>query len=479
MSEMSHDFAPGRDLPPSIKAMTQDELDRMRAEWEVLPYGSREQGEKKRTWIRMKFEFDRPAREAEARRVKERLAELDALPIRELLQLRLNQAPRLTGIPVRTMAELAESVGATLETMESAFQSRIAEYVTSVDDHSPQPEVEDLPFFGMLYELSRRARDPAERARLPWLEAFTSFASFQRHHLQDVSRRQVAMFRCQVMYATERCVHPERIVTAQPDAGRNAYHWSDREKFYQAAGTWALLPGKISEYKDEYAFVEMNVIDEVVGLIESGYRPSDYSHASGSAALWPIGRQGAIVSSGELFERNRAVRTGEARDDAFEKGLWNVYGDRGFQGWSAYNTIAWFDESFVTFGISQAKQEEHLRTVAPGSRKSSFGESLSLMHSGLVGEDDDHKIVDYGGDGNLLGPQVPLSSVDTIYAWKAAEESVRHWIARFAPHARFVSFEAHTALMGSGSFVNALAIQEGIEPVEAWRSLKDHAVVVS
>ena len=204
-----------------------------------------------------------------------------------------------------------------------------------------------------------------------------------------------------------------------------------------------------------------------------------HAHASGSAALWPIGRQGAILSSGELLERQHPIRTGEAGDEKHGSGLWNVYGDRGFRGWSAYNTIAWFDESFVTFGISQAKQEEYLRTVDPGSRKSGFGESLSLMHSGLVGEDDDHKIVDYGGEGNLLGPQVPLSSVDTIYAWKAAEESVRHWIERFAPHARFVSFEAHSALMGSGSFVNALGIQEGTEPVEAWRSLKNHAVVVA
>ena len=425
------------------------------------------------------FEFDRPAREAEARRVRERLAQLEALPIRELLQLRLDQAPRITGVPVRSMAELAESVGASIETMDSAISSRISEYVTSASDHSPQPEVEDLPFFGLIYELSRHARDPAERARFPWLGAFTSFTSFQKHHLQDTSRRKVAMFRCQVMYATERCVHPERMVTAQPDAGRNAWHWSDREKFYQAAGTWALLPGKVSEYKDEFKFVETSVIDEVVCLIESGYRPSDYSHATGSAALWPIGRQGKIVSSGELLEGKRPIRSGEAGDDKHGNGLWNVYGDRGFAGWSGYNTISWFDESFVTFGVNEAMQEAYLRTVGPGDRRSGFGESLSLMHSGLRGKDSPHKIVDFGGEGNLLGPQVPLTSVDTIYAWKAAEENVRHWIARFAPHARFVSFEAHTALMGSGSFVNALAIQEGIAPVEAWRSLKDRAVVVS
>lgn len=468
-----------RQSTPSIATMTQEALDRLRTEWEALPFGSREQGEKKRTWMRTKFEFDRPAREAKALRLKERLAVLDALPIRELLQQRLDQAPRIMGIPVRTMDELVASAEATPETMETVFQARIAEYVGRVKDHSPQPEVEDLPFFGMIYELSRHARDPVERARSPWLEAFVSFSAFQQRYLQDISRRRVAMLRCQVMYATERTVHPERMVTARPEPGRNGWHWSDREKFYQAAGTWSLLPDKVSEHMDEYTYVESGVIDEVVRLIESGYRPSDYSHASGSAALWPIGRQGAIVSSGELFERSRPIRSGEARDDAFEKGLWNVYGDRGFHGWSAYNTIAWFDESFVTFGISQAKQEEYLRTIPAGSRKSAAHESLSLMHSGLVGEDDDRKIVDYGGEGNLLGPQVPLSSVDTIYAWKAAEESVRHWIERFAPHARFVSLEAHTALMGSGSFVNALAIQEGIDPVEAWRSLKKHSVVVA
>ena len=48
MSEPGRAFSVEHEPSPRAATMTSEELDRMRAEWEALPYGSREQGEKKK-----------------------------------------------------------------------------------------------------------------------------------------------------------------------------------------------------------------------------------------------------------------------------------------------------------------------------------------------------------------------------------------------------------------------------------------------
>lgn len=396
---------------------------------------------------------------------------LEALPIRELLTKRLELAPRLSRLPVRSLPELAEAFGATPETMADAVRRQLEEYASSVSESSPQPEEEDLPLFERMYELSVLARDASERTRVPWLGSFRSFETFRRAYLGNVSQRQVTMLRCQIMYATEHRVRPERVMLLRTGP---RHSWQKRDRSFEASGSWALLPNRVERFKDEFEFVESGVLNEIVSLLESGYRPSDYSHASGSAALWAIGRQGVIRSSAELIQRGRPPRTGEAGGGRHQGGLWNVYGDRGVREFGSYNTISWFDEYFVTFGINGARQEEFLNTLGPEDWRVSAYESL-LGPGWDVGKG---KIVDFGGEGNLLGPRVPLSSVDTVYAWKSGESDVRAWLARFAPHARFVSLEANATLQRSGPLVNALAIQEGLSPADAWRSLKRHAVTI-
>lgn len=397
---------------------------------------------------------------------------MDALPMRELLAKRIELAPRITRTERRTMEQLAESVGATRETMESALRTVVGEYTDRLTTFSPQPEDEDLPFFELLYELSQFAADAEEVKRAPWLRAFSSFDAFQETYLGEVERGKVSMLRAQVEVATQKCVRPQRFVTLRV-GGRGGY-WNERERFYEAAGTWVLLPGKTEYFNRQFQFVEAVVVDEIVQLLRSGYTPSDYSHASGSAALSEIGRRGMIVSSAELMTMGAKVKTGETGDARHRGGLWNVYGDRGIRGEGSYNTIAWFDEYFVTFGVSAPRQEAYLQTLSPEDWKSGVYESLL----GPIWEKGKGKIVDFGGEGNLLGPRVPLTSLDTVYAWKARESEVQEWIRQFAPQARFVSLEAVQALSAAGTYVNALALQEGLTPDVAWESLKKQSVII-
>ncbi len=397
---------------------------------------------------------------------------LDALPIRELLAKRVELAPRIIRTPRRTMDQLAEQVGATRETMGEVLRASIAEYVARSSDCLPQPEDEDLPFFELLYELSLNAKQTETVQQDSWLKAFVSFDAFRETYLAGVDRRKVAMLRSQIEVATQKCVRPQRFVTLRV-GGRGGY-WNDRENFYEAAGTWALLPNKTEYFNRQFQFVEVSVIDEIVQLLRAGYKPSEYSHASGSAALSDIGQRGMLLSSAELSGEGAAVKTGEAGDARHGDGLWNVYGDRGIRGEGSYNTIAWFDEYFVTFGVNAERQEAYLQTLAPEDWKSGFYESLI----GPMWETGKGKIVDFGGEGNLLGPRVPLTALDAVYAWKANEAEVRAWIRQFAPQAKFVSLEAVQALSSGGSYVNALAIQEGLTPDVAWESLKKQSVII-
>ncbi|MBW8830666.1 MAG: hypothetical protein JF606_14770 [Burkholderiales bacterium] len=180
--------------------------------------------------------------------------------------------------------------------------------------------------------------------------------------------------------------------------------------------------------------VDMEVVEEARQLVNEGFTEKEdlFVHGTGSAAMANFAKNQAIWSASLAIQSGDKVVTGEyvseishdGQTSATEgmSGLTDIYTSRAGLSSTGYTLRRWFDETPVTFGISEEKQR-------------AYNKDRNICRSYYNSQ-----------EGLTVGPIVPLENVVAISAPKASEAQIRSWIAAHCPHAKFVSYEAATIL---------------------------------
>jgi len=345
--------------------------------------------------------------------------------------------------------EIASKEGINSGNLDSWLHGRAVKFSEGMGDEiirKYDPLTEDL------YNLFAYSKEnPSALEKYPWLKNLRSFEDFCSEYCPQATAHGKALMAADIQSFMELMVHPSR--------ERRDYSDGKEKNIYMADGNWILLPNyDYSEGTEHLA--EKGVILEIIDLIKRGYHQPDYSHQTGSVALEGIGKQQAILNAREVLKKNAEIKTGEfnsclgSRTEG-NKGHESVYADiRG--PYKGYNTIRWFDEYFIGFGINKKRQEKFLKSTDFRYKLSDGSEGLSQ---------------DFGIEGTLIGHKVPLSAVDTVYCWKKYYDEMKDWAAKNCPHASLASLEAVQILQKYGNIVNTMALQEKISPEEAWAKL--------
>ncbi|MBW8831834.1 MAG: hypothetical protein JF606_20910 [Burkholderiales bacterium] len=179
------------------------------------------------------------------------------------------------------------------------------------------------------------------------------------------------------------------------------------------------------------ALVDMQVVEEARQLVNEGFTGKEklFVHGTGSAAMANFAKNQAIWSASLAIQRGDKVVTGEYVDwissdgqtssTGGTSGLEDIYTSQNGLSSRSYTMQRWFDETPVTFGISEEKQRAY--NNAHNIKRTYW----NPMNEGVA-----------------VGPVVPLENVVAISAPKASEARIRSWIAKHCPHAKFVSYEA-------------------------------------
>ncbi|MBW8831180.1 MAG: hypothetical protein JF606_17505 [Burkholderiales bacterium] len=199
---------------------------------------------------------------------------------------------------------------------------------------------------------------------------------------------------------------------------------SDRvnNTIYNGSRNWMKFPE---------ALVDMEVVEEARQLVNEGFTGKEklFVHGTGSAAMANFAKNQAIWSASRAMQSGDKVVTGEyvkwieqdgqTSTTGGTSGLRDIYTSRNGLSSESYTMRRWFDETPVTFGISEQKQR-------------AYNDACNI----------DRWYENPMNEGVTVGPIVPLKNVVAISAPKASEARIRSWIAAHCPHAKFVSYEA-------------------------------------
>jgi len=388
-----------------------------------------------------------------------------ATPLWSGYEDRVSKAPEIILRKVLSPEEVATREGVAINELEAVIGTKIRQFAERCGKTCTYPDFEYWPLLEEMYCLFLSARSGEYKESIPWVDRFNSFDSFEKHFCPEITPKGRVFMKHNIQTFLEYGAHTERFLHISLE-GRG--HFDSSLGFFEASGSWSVLPEE-SGWDDIYYFAEEATMREIVELIRSGYREPDYSHATGSSALKNIGKSGAILSSNEAKKEGVEISTGEFvsfNNDiplAERRGLSSVYVDRGGPRYG-YHSINWFDEYFVNFGISKEKQDSFMRTTD--------------FRYGLMGEGDEKLSADFGGEGAVIGPKVPLESVNFVYCWKKYQEQTEEWKNTFCPHAKVISYEAASVLSQFGRSVNAMAIEQQMRPEDVWLKLCEKAISV-
>ncbi len=392
-----------------------------------------------------------PSVEVAEKSLEYQVEQVDMLPeayisIRENMELRNQRIPEIKALPNLALDELLERESVNLEQLESHFVTKLQELFDATEQFYGV-DVENIEPVELMYQLYLASQFESEKAP-ELLSNFSSFEAFKNAYCRELPSKQIAAISQYIQFYHERFVQDSRIISGRT-TGRNVDNpYMGQLQSHDPDGDWVLMPER-NILIEKFTFIEQGVVNEIVNLIDRGYRAPDYSHTTGSAALAGIGEQQCLLSSSELTRRNLTIQTGEViREKHVNKKLGNVYASRG-NPHDGYQVLHWFDEYQVSFGINEAKQKA---TIA----------GLSI---------EGEEILDWGGEGVLLGKEVHIQNVDVIYYKKKYEEEIQAWVKEYKIDADLVSLEAVNALNQFGELVNNMALEEDIEPRDAWNML--------
>jgi hypothetical protein len=314
------------------------------------------------------------------------------------------------GVPVNRLESKLKDVMAEFAAQEAKSRPRMASYCHVMD--------ENLVLMDKLYNLFRLGNQRPLAA--PWLQHMRSFDEFLRHFCPQANEKvESGLIHHVGRFLNTRC---QPMVLDKKAFGRSWPDVSNAGAVYGEPGQWMKLPD---------AWVERRVLKEALQLATNGFPNDDalFVHGSGSAAMPGIAGNKAILGAQVVLERGGKVSTGEHATGG-PCGHHNVYSSTGGLAASDYTMTRWFDETKVTFGISQAKQR--------GFNKK-WGRDWLSYENRL-------------NEGILLGPEVPFKNIVAISAPKEQETRIKTWIGQHCPHVQYVSYEAAELLKSEDMF---------------------------
>jgi len=357
-----------------------------------------------------------------------------------------------------TLEELAQREGTSVDTIETSVRNKLLKFAEDIKNASTVDE-ENSELIDTIYNLYKHSQNKDLAKKYKWLNRFASLDDLRKAYFRRASAYSKAYLKIYIDSFVNECIHPERILQMHHYTRRLAY--GDEVSIYDLNGDWIRIPSHNIEFGEDY--VDRSVIEEIIELLKEGEANTslDFNHESGSAALPGIEKHQAIISARKAYEEGESIKTGEAVTMALNdaggstsggrRGLYSVYVSEGKPGRSSYGHVNWFDEYYVTFGINKKKQEDYLREI------------------GFSYKDDREVLIkDGGGEGTVIGPEVPLSSLEKVYCWKMYQKEMEKWVAKNCPHLKVVSLEAMHVLMINGRDMVNMAKQENITLIEAW-----------
>jgi len=378
------------------------------------------------------------------------------------LESRQENLPKIEKVQPLTIKDICHREGVKQAELENHLKAQIQAFAEKMKNVRSWGDDKYWPMLENWYNLFLQCQENDLNDDLAWVNNFKNFDDFINYFCPQVTNHAKSMIKKHVQDFLEKKVHPQKSIDGWEF--RREREYQDNLGIYEADGQWVLLP---EEYSSENMdLVEKQVIEEIIDLLKSGYPHPEYAHASGSAALSGVSQAKAILSARQSIEKKIPVKSGEfhhywdqeiadVQDQPNRVSvLGSVYVNHGLPHYG-YHSINWFDEYFVGFGINQQKQEEYL-----------------TQNNFYYGKGKDQRLsVDYGGEGIIIGPQVPLENVEIVYAWKKYEKQTLEWIKENCPQVKFISLEAIQTLTSYADIINKMALQDNITPEQAWQSL--------
>jgi len=347
-----------------------------------------------------------------------------ASALRSLLKSGEVVASPQTLLTHKSLAQIASEFDVPVNRLESKLKDVMAEFAAEESNSRPRmashcrDRDEKMVLMDTLYNLFMLGNQRPLAA--PWLQHVRSFDEFLRHFCPQANQK----VESGLIHHVGRFLntHCQPMVLGKDELGRSWPDVGDAGRVYGEPGQWMKLPD---------AWVERRVLKEALQLATNGFPRDDalFVHGSGSAAIQGIAETKAILGAQVLLERGGKVSTGEHVTGG-PCGHRNVYSSTSGLAESGYTMARWFDETKITFGISQAKQREFNKKR--GLDRLSYENRLN--------------------EGILLGPEVPFKNIVAISAPKEQEARVRTWISRHCPHVQYVSFEAAKLLNSEDMF---------------------------
>lgn len=367
---------------------------------------------------------------------------------------------------IASPSQVAERRGTSLEGLEEVLKREVAECAEDLKT-ACSVDAKHLPLIADLHDLwFARKEQSEELAGLPWAGALDSLDALVAWFAPAATLHSRAYIGIHVeWFVKEYTGNPGelRIYPSRKNL-QGGYDFTEDEiktpaEISAPKRDWVYMPGDAWNRIETY--LARPVLEEIVFLLESGYRPPDYSHASGSAALLGIADEGAIVNSLELLEKGKVPETGErshylSTDAEVQRGLGSIYADKG-DPQQGYNTLRWFDQYHISFGINRERQNAYMRTTDVRYEDSSESEQLS--YDTIMNE------------GTLIGRRVPLSAVQYVYAWQGRKSDAEEWAKAHCPHAQVIGLEAVHALHNFRSDIDHIAQEEGVGPLAIWKRI--------
>jgi len=340
----------------------------------------------------------------------------------------------LTRRPLLSLAEIAQKENVSVRQLPKAMKKHIQsikEYMKTPSFTAAGREID--PHIDFIFQSWQATRNLSRFHPLySFAQTLDSFDTFFEAYFTENSTQHYGRLISLIDAFVREKFHPDKKIYVQKGHPERSYP----SGLYNISGDWVR-----TDLDYDHMYVDRSIIEEAIAIGSLPQEPT-FFHQSGSAILSSVGSIGEIVSGKKANALGLRLQTGESVTDASEgkiRQLNSVYASNYLQ-YSGYERVRWFDEGHITFGISRQKLEDYYEQKT-GVRPTMMKKEYYIHDEDLQGH-----FIDAGKNGTLLGPEVPLTTVNAIYTERIYLDRIKEWAKQHAPQAQVISIEAGTLL---------------------------------
>jgi len=312
----------------------------------------------------------------------------------------------------KSIEKIADECGVPVIALEEHIQNEMKSFCEKNATGTSSSTGEYMALMDNLYNLYMQSQDNQSPE---WILNARDFDSFIAHFCPQANKKSQSRLIDQIEDFCRQHLPPMVRFTS-----------GEVKPVYNGQRNWVKFPA---------ALVDMQVVDEARQLVNEGFIEKEklFVHGTGSAAIANFAKNQAIWSASLAIQSGDKVVTGEYTSHISgdgktsvgggASGLGDIFTSREGLSSASYTMRRWFNETPVTFGISEEKQRK-------------YNDARNIKRSYTESSEEEVTV----------GPIVPLENVVAISAPKASEARIRSWISAHCPHAKFVSYEAATIL---------------------------------